>query len=53
MRIPDELLQDLGDYFVHWRIGYAFGLTFEQFVSQYLSGGWQHVHFVIPMMGVE
>lgn len=41
--MTDELLHDLGDYFVRWRIGYSFGITFELFVEQYLAGKWSHV----------
>lgn len=41
--MSDELLNALGDYFVRWRIGRFFGLTFGQFVEQYCAGHWKHV----------
>lgn len=39
--MSDELLHALGDYFVRWRIGQAFGLTFEQFLQEVDSGLWR------------
>jgi hypothetical protein len=45
--MSDELLHALGDYFVRWRIGYAFGITFSQFVEQYNTGQWKHVDIAI------
>lgn len=51
--MTDELLNDLGDYFVRWRIGHSFGLTFQHFVEQYLAGGWSHVPQMIALEGGE
>ncbi|MDF9844188.1 MULTISPECIES: hypothetical protein [unclassified Paenibacillus] len=51
--MTDELLHDLGDYFVSWRIGHSFGITFQHFVEQYLAGGWSHVPQIIALEGGE
>jgi hypothetical protein len=39
--IPDDLLDRLGTYFVHFRIAERYGITFEQFVWKVLNGTWE------------
>lgn len=41
--MSDDLLNDLGDYFVDYRIGRIFKITFEQFVQQFQMGRWNIV----------
>lgn len=41
--MSDDLLNNLGDYFVDYRIGRIFKITFEQFVQQFQMGRWEIV----------
>lgn len=34
-------LDKLGDYFVHFKIGERYSITFEQFVQRVRSGRWE------------
>ncbi|AIQ54548.1 hypothetical protein [Paenibacillus sp. FSL R7-0331] len=52
MRIDDELLDRLGDYFIDHRIGYAFNITFEQFLEEFQRGRWQIAALLISWKGV-
>ena len=38
--IPDDVLDRLGDYFVHFRINDRYGITFETFVRRVEAGTW-------------
>lgn len=42
--MPDELLEELGNFFVRMHVYARKRITFQQFVEQYLAGGWGHVH---------
>lgn len=39
-RMPDELLDKLGNYFVYHRILERYGITFETFVRRVQNGSW-------------
>lgn len=40
MKMTDEQIEKLGDYFVYHRLRERYGWTFEQFVEKYKSGTW-------------
>ena len=41
MRIDDERLEKLGNYFCHWNISKRYGISFERFVKMVLIGTWK------------
>ncbi|GKS14741.1 hypothetical protein YDYSY3_57410 [Paenibacillus chitinolyticus] len=38
--MSDELLDKLGNYFVHYGIAQHHGITFERFIREYDNGTW-------------
>ncbi|MGG4032988.1 hypothetical protein ABEV74_04660 [Paenibacillus cisolokensis] len=38
--MPDERLEKLGEYFVHFQIGERYQITFEEFVRRVVIGTW-------------
>lgn len=38
---PDELLEKLGTYFVHFEIHSRYGISFEQFIAKVREGVWE------------
>lgn len=51
--VPDELLDDLGNYFVEFYVRERFGITFESFVERYMRGTWRRSNVLIPLEGVN
>ncbi|WP_267890502.1 hypothetical protein [Paenibacillus bouchesdurhonensis] len=38
--MPDELLDRLGTYFIHYSVLERYGITFGVFLDKYLAGTW-------------
>ncbi|MEK3718909.1 hypothetical protein [Paenibacillus sp. FSL R7-0333] len=52
-KVPDDLLEDLGEYFEHYEVLKRQGIPFHLFVDQYMAGQLQGIYFLIPMEGAE
>ena len=41
--MTESELDRLGDYFVFWKVGERFGITFERFLHLYKTGAWRWI----------